>query len=644
MSGPWEDYQAKPAEEGPWADYAPAKPKPKPAANSDIANLMRGKKPQNAFERFREDQRKKVGVSPGAAVVSTALDAGDAFVHHLTNLPTSLGQLTGEALAAGSRLLPEGNPVRNAAEGMAADNRQRVNQWEAGYQARTPDTPGAYGGAVIGETLPWMTGLGELRAAGILPQVTGNGLGALARKGGVLAVEGGLMGLGQPVVGDGSYGTEKAKQVAVGAAAAPVIATGAAGVGVVAGGVRAAARYATPAGREAIANARVAKIYGDSPEAVARLREPSGVPGFELTPSQALGTPEAVQAERVLRNNGQTAPAFAARESQNNAAARNTVAGVAKDDAAMEAAKAARRAIDQPFRQKYLPEEGSPLVDASNVTNLLKKLSLSGNDTVRQAAKKHLALLEEHAAQNGGKIPAYALDDIRQGVGSTLRSIPQHGAVTPKETVIYGGVSSAITDALERAIPGYRNHLAAYARASQPINDMEAGRALLAAIDSGGRDAGGNQAVSLNQVKALLSKDNRADFPMSESARKQIEAVLEALQKRSIAHNNIAATGPGTAADVQRAIQNSPLLMRLLGHGAAGVGGVFGGVPGFLAGAGAVEGANALNNAVARKVGEKAASAPLTADAIEAYLRQQKQQPPNGLMRLMLPYTQPPKP
>ena len=44
---------------------------------------------------------------------------------------------------------------------------------------------------------------------------------------------------------------------------------------------------------------------------------------------------------------------------------------------------------------------------------------------------------------------------------------------------------------------------------------MEAGRALNQRPDSGGRDAGGNQAVSLNQIKRMLARDNKARYPMS---------------------------------------------------------------------------------------------------------------------------------
>lgn len=616
-----------------------------PANDSDFARLITGEKKQGP-------DREQLALESGMYGPTIGLHASQAAIHHITKQGIGLGQavLRGQAGPVAA-MLPENSAPRQMYDRANAAIASTVDRNEADYQRNVPDGAGSYAGAAFGEVAPWMYGLGEARAIGAIPQITKGGLLGLLQKAGLLAAEGGVIGGAQPV-GEGDYATQKAAQVATGAIAAPLTAGALKGVGAGVGVLRDGARYLTPGGRETIANARVAKLYGGEPDVVTRLRGPSGVQGFDFTPAQALGTPEAVQTERVLRNNGNTAPAFAARESANNAAAREQVAGVAKDDPAMEAAKAARRRIDRPFRDKHLPEEGSALVDPAPVVGVLERLRLSGVDTVRQAARKHLGLLREHMRQNGGKIPAYALDDIRQGVGSTLRSIPNTGAVTPKEAVLYGSVSSAITDTLERAIPGYRNHLAAYARASQPINDMEAGRTLLAAIDSGGRDAGGNQAVSLTQVKALLSKDNRADFPMSESARKQIQAVLNVLQRRSIANNNVAAAGPGTAADVQRAVQASPLLMRLIGHSGGLAGGVTLGPMGFVGGALATEGATALNNVVARQVGQKAASAPRAADAIEAHMRAQQQrtlgnQPMSTLMKLLLPYEQralPPRP
>jgi hypothetical protein len=69
-----------------------------------------------------------------------------------------------------------------------------------------------------------------------------------------------------------------------------------------------------------------------------------------------------------------------------------------------------------------------------------------------------------------------------------------------------------------------------------------------------------------------------------------------------------------------------------------------GNVPGSILGLLASEGAIAANNAVTRKVGQKAASAPMAADAIEAYQRELARRQGGGLLgeyampAFLLPY------
>lgn len=613
--------------------------------SSDLADLVAGKHKLGAVEQFRQNLR----LMPQGGLASGVIDAGDAVQHHVIDSIKGVGQLGAHGLesALGALGLDSFAAQQHAVN---TSNDASLRKREASYQRRTPDGVASYGGAAVGEVLPWLYGAGELRALGLLPKVE-KGVGLLGKaaeigkKGGLLALEGGAYGASRPALDDGGFASQKVGQIAQNAVLNPLTVGGLHVGGKGLQGLGWLAKYATPAGRDVVANARVDNLLKVDP---AQLRVPSSISGLDFTPAQVLQTPEAVQAERILRNNGHSAPAFAAKESANNAVLRQTVANVAGLDDQMTAAIAARRARAQAFRGQSLPDEGSALVDPTPVVGLLQKLTLAGNDTVRGAAKKHLSLLQQHMEKNGGMIPATALDDIRQGVGSTLRSIPQHGAVTPQEVAQYAPVSTAITDTLERAVPGYRDHLAAYASDSAPINDMEAGRSLLAAIDSGTRDGGGNQAVSLAPVKALLSKDNRAEYPMSDTARQQIEAVMEALQQRSVAHNSIAAAGPGTAADAGRSLQASPLLMRILNHAGTGMGGLLGygmgdsmgGMAGLLAGATATEGAQALNAQVAKRVGEKAASAKLAAEAIEANrLRKLGKHKPN-LLDYLLPYDQ----
>lgn len=543
------------------------------------------------------ERNKRMAYGGGPAVA--AEDFGRAALNQGRRLAMGAGQLihSGVTAAADAFLSPD-NPVRQWADSVHEKGPQVLAQQEADYQAQVPDNAASYAGATVGAIAPWMVGIGELRALGMLPKIGAAAPGVrgtmanLAKKGGLLAGEGALMGATTPVEGEGSFAGQKATQVGVGAAAAPILAGSLNLGGKAATGLANLARYATPAGQDTIANARLARLYPNaSPE---QLRADSGVRGYQLTPAQSNPTPENIQAERVLRNNGQTAPAFAAQESANNLALRNQVAGVAGTDAEMQAAAQARREgpgafwkenmatgaengrygraaahiaeyqgsrqmlrsefdiLDQarkiagqvqrgsvsqaegdaairqlapksPRAQKALDQAlgiiDKGMVNPSRVLAHLNELAKDTNPTIAGAANSAIAGIAKN--QDGqGWIHARVLDGVRQNIGKMLQhNAPVNSAVGTAEGAAYGPLKAKITNAVERAVPGYRGNLASYASHSQPINDMQAGRALLDAIDSGGRDAGSNQTVNLSLVKQMLAKDNRANFPMSPQAR-----------------------------------------------------------------------------------------------------------------------------
>src|SRR3982750_395294 len=283
---------------------------PEGATDEQIIDFVKAQHPAAQAPAKQEPtwRDKLRAFSPSAAGAGGLADAAQ---HHLVNPVRGLGQLGAHALESGLAGLGLDSFAAKQ-HAVNAENDADIRTREADYQKRTPNNAPAYGGAAAGEILPWVYGVGELRALGMLPKITQGGLVGLALKGGALAGEGGAMGAAQPVISDGPYSAQKGKQVAVGAASAPLLAAGVKGTEATASGLANLARYATPAGREIIADARVGHLLGNDPSTIAALRQDSGIPGYEFTPAQAIGTPEAVQAERVLRNNGNTAPAFAA--------------------------------------------------------------------------------------------------------------------------------------------------------------------------------------------------------------------------------------------------------------------------------------------------------------------------------------------
>lgn len=578
----------------------------------------------------------------------------DGLQHHLGNLAVGAGQLVHHGANALTQKLAGGTQFAKRSQALIDKEDADARQREADYQRRTDTNTatkvGSTVGGAAGEVLPWMVGMGELRAAGALPKLArvGDVAGAgakvrnVAAKTGLLAAEGGAMGAVQPVTGEGSYGAQKAMQVGVGAVAAPVLAGTTAG----AGKALALRDYLTKAGRGRIAEGRLAKLYGTDPQTLAALRQQGPIPGFTPTPAQALRTPEAIQTERILRNNSETAPAFARAEAANNAAMRGVGADIAQEanPAALAQAQAARRAATQPYYDQLQGQAVDPAPVLASL-DALAASSMGVRPNIKSAAASLRSEIESRL-DSGGKIDASILSGLRENIGSHLGPI-----ASAQEKKALGPLADSIAGAIDTAVPGYRNTMATYAQKSAPISDIRAGRELLDAIDSGGRDTLGNPTVDLAKIRAALKRDDKAKFKMSQQARQRLESLLEAAQQRSVTNNTIAASGPGTAADALRGGILSPMWQRIatqLGGGAGAltggtlVGGPLGGLAGYLAGTSIASGANAANNAVLRQLGQRGASAPATADAIEAYLRR-RQQPALPYMpaNALLPYAQP---
>ncbi|NII75195.1 hypothetical protein FHW84_003793 [Dyella sp. SG562] len=78
------------------------------------------------------------------------------------------------------------------------------------------------------------------------------------------------------------------------------------------------------------------------------------------------------------------------------------------------------------------------------------------------------------------------LDAVRQEASKMLGNANGQGALA------YGPARDSIVNAIERVAPGYRDYLATYAKASEPINTMEAVGGLLDPNAPGGLNASGD--------------------------------------------------------------------------------------------------------------------------------------------------------
>jgi hypothetical protein len=655
----------------------------------------------------------QTGPESDPSVTGQAKEFAMGAAHHLANLPLGLAQLFGHGVTAAADLLPEDSRIRQAVDATGQNFDANAKHREAEYQHVVPDSPGSYVGAAAGELAPWLLGLGELRAAGAIPAAT-----TTAGKLGTLALEGGAMGLAQPVTGEGSYGRQKTVQTAVGAATGPALH----GLGMAAGGLRNVAQHITSP--QVVADANIARMFGDAPDVVAKLRQaPAYVPGESPTAAQVLATPEAVQAERTLRNNPASGPAFVAQDNANNAARQNVVGRLAGTPDDMKAAIDTRRANAQPFIESSLTpsqpaERWSGAADAfQSVLDKAPRMPSADFDAIKAARKvaaqvKSGAMQEDDAAaeladlgasvttkaardafakadtsidhnmvdpsgvlktiatiRNGplgvnpkvaegldfltqritgglntrGKVGTDILDAVRQQASRLLGNAKVPGsAVGTQQGIALGPVKNQIVEAIDRVAPGYRDYVAGYRADSTPINTMQSVGKLADPNAPGSLNAAGDPQLAISRLRQVLRGDDKAKFPMSMAARGELDKVLKSLSRRTISDNKIAASGPGTAADLQTQGGLASLvfgpnmgakggaLTRLLGGVAgAGLGSHFGPL-GAAAGSGLGgligDALGAANRRVISRAGESAADAKKAADAIERYLRTKRGQ------------------
>lgn len=268
------------------------------------------------------------------AIISNAVAAPEALSHHVGNIPVGVAQLA----THGANALAGGNlgPATDAVDQFAKDR-------EDAYQRNVPTNVGSVVGATAGEVLPWMTGLGELRAAGLIPKAT-----TTAQKVSQLAAEGAAVGAVQPVTSGDSFATTKALQTGIGAVTGPAAYGIGRGVGSVAGGVRTAIQNIRDPGPAA--DRQIAARFGTDPDTILKLLKPKQLlPGEVVSPAQAAPSARTIAAERVIRNAPSTKEALADQDAANNAVRNSVFERLAGTDEQLQAARNARTSATQPF-------------------------------------------------------------------------------------------------------------------------------------------------------------------------------------------------------------------------------------------------------------------------------------------------------
>lgn len=561
------------------------------------------------LRRLAELETKAAGQSSSGGVASNLLDLGGAFVHHAMNLPHGAAQFAQNVTAGlAQRVAPE-SKIAEAISGTAWADEQAMAQREREYQARTPNTLGAYAGAVAGEVAPFMfggaiqqgmRGLGQLGAtpfqylASKFPSIAGTSglLGKVAGGG----LQGGAIGTTIPVTQPGSYAEQKAGQVGTAGAIGGALPLSISTIqGIYQGGKNLLAPVLAPM---SVVNDALLKWAGPNVQEIAgKMRgAPELVPGSVPTSAQVAGSPGLVQIEKTLANDPRYKEQFVTRQIENNSARLEAINRVAGEPGALEAAKANRDEVAKNlygWAFDHTPEV-TPWVKGQ-ITQLTRRPAIQeAMKEARTLAKNEGIKFTDATSIQGLHYTKKALDDQ---IGAAMRAGSNNEARILIET------RDKLLTLMDNMSPTYAQARQEFAQLSKPINTMEAGRAIAEKVSSGALDASGKPIVTLPGFRsAYASALKNAEFGINPEAQAMLDGIQADLQRSTIS-SSIRAAGSDTAFNLQ-----APgwLGRRIYGkdfEGPMTTGKIIGGLAGGAATGHPILGA-AAGYAIAKKIGQ----------------------------------------
>lgn len=422
------------------------------------------------------------------------------------------------------------------------------------------------------EIRPWATGIGEALPSMAIP---GGGATTLAGNAGRMALAGAIPGALE-------YGTagERAGRAALGGlAGASIPALAAVG--------RSVKSFAEPlyeAGRQTVAGRLLNQVAGDGATAAAQKLKAatSLVPGSMPTAAEVAESGGLAALQRAA---SQANPETYTQRAMEQASARlGALRGIAKDDAALEAAMKARDSAagplyDQakkammdnagalPAALERLPSE--VMAKAQRLAKLAGEPLKVGQDLpAQQVASKLLdasgnPVMSTTAAQTS-KYSGKALHYIKLALDDSI-SATGESALGNTEKRLMTGAKEQFLNAVDSGIPAYGQARQQFATLSKPVNQMELGRALLdksrpALADFGalGQESGATYARALRDGDALAAKTTgmksatMADV-LSPDQMQAVNAIAQDLARKSNAQN----LGRGVGSDTFQKIAMS---------------------------------------------------------------------------------------
>ena len=327
-------------------------------------------------------------------------------------------------------------------------------------------------------------------------------------------------------------------------------------------------------GRERLAGEVIERFATNADDAMRNAGTRSNVPGVNYTLAEATQDPGLAILQRGAQSLDPAISGGLTRQGVENIdAARGALQAIGGDDAAMQAARAARDAAAGPLYQS---------ATQAQVTVTPELAALFGRPAVREAyqtavenaANRGIQLPPLDALQPGATIGGDVLHTVKMALDANISGAPMRG--------IAGDTAGAMADArtamlaqIDQAIPDYAQARQVYTQGSRPINQMEIGRALYdrmtpALADSSGatlpRTRAESYAAALRNGDQIAANATgmphaRLDAVMDPQQLEQIYGVRDFLARRAAVDE----LGRGAGSNTAQNLVSQNLMRQIIG-------------------------------------------------------------------------------
>lgn len=252
--------------------------------------------------------------------------------------------------------------------------------------------------------------------------------------------------------------------------------------------------------------------------------KPTTVPGATQTLAESTGDPGLAQLQRILQSaNKEFASDLSNVRLDNNAAMLKALQGIAGDDAAKAATLAARESTSGPLYKEAIDStvNVSPNLDSllenpyiADAMKRARKITQGQNmpfGNLKAAPDKILESpvlgangrpITEVISGKPAEITGAALHNIKMSLDDMIKDV--NSGIGNTEKRVISGLKDRFTKEIEQAIPVYGQARSSFRELSEPINQQQAGQALIDKFTSGLTDGLNNPTIRAESFARAL--------------------------------------------------------------------------------------------------------------------------------------------